>query len=84
MLFLPFVFMLVMIYLASAKTWAVCGLMLAVGMIAHCFMEVSRRRGWVGFNDMIDVRLLDGMRGEDGERDVEEVEDAAKLLRNIS
>ena len=44
MLLLPFLFMLVMLYLASAKTWLVCGSMIAAGSVGHCVMEVSRRR----------------------------------------
>ena len=44
MLLLPFLFMLVMLYLATAKTWLVCGSMVFAGGLGHCVMELSRRR----------------------------------------
>ncbi|GMI11918.1 hypothetical protein TrVE_jg12535 [Triparma verrucosa] len=66
MLCFPFLFMLVMICLASLKTWLVCGGLFLLGVSFNFFVEVCRKRGWLEFNEMIDAKLLDGMREKGG------------------
>ncbi|GMH70012.1 hypothetical protein TrLO_g14458 [Triparma laevis f. longispina] len=77
MLFFPFLFMLAMLSLASLKTWLVCSLMVAVGVAFNFFVERCRAKGWLEFNELIDVGLLDGMKEEVGGGDA----DTESLIR---